>query len=60
MNGLCLLKVPHYAFADITFRLVCSIAVCECKRSEKLQRSKCTINGVIFSQKKEPMPKNGQ
>lgn len=37
MNGLCLLKVPHYAFSDITFRLVCNRAVCECQRSESFK-----------------------
>jgi len=30
---------------------VCEIAVCECKRSAKFQRSKCRINGVIILKK---------
>jgi len=35
-------KCPFYAFSEITFHVVCNIAVCECKRSEKFQRSKLT------------------
>lgn len=35
------LKVLHYAFLDITFHVVCTLAVCECKSFAKFQRSKC-------------------
>ncbi len=53
---LCnLLQVPYYAFSDITFHVVCNIAVCECERSAKFQRAKCTTIGVIVSQKKSPL-----
>lgn len=41
--------VPHYTFSDIIFHVVYNIAVCECKRAAKSQKSKCTINEAIVS-----------
>lgn len=55
-NIVQIFKVPFYAFSVITFHVVFTIAVCESKRSVKFQKSKCTVNAAIFSQKKEPIP----
>lgn len=46
-----ILKCPYNAFSDITFRVVCNLAVYKCKRSVIVH-----INGVIVYQKKESIP----
>lgn len=43
---------PYYDSSDITHHVVCYIAVCDCEKSGKFQRSKCMINKMTAFQNK--------